>query len=44
MLMQPMIQQLHEMRLHGMAAALEQQLGSPQQRELTFEERFGMLL
>jgi DNA replication protein DnaC len=44
MLMQPLIQQLNEMRLRGMAAALEQQFASADQRSLSFEERLGVLI
>ena len=44
MLTQPLIQQLQELRLRGMAAALEQQLGSPDRTELSFEERLGLMI
>jgi DNA replication protein DnaC len=38
------IQSLREMRLPGMADAYTQQLQNPQLAELSFEERFGMLV
>jgi hypothetical protein len=44
MLTQPLLQQLHELRLHGMAAALEQQLTTLASNELNFEERLGLLI
>jgi DNA replication protein DnaC len=44
MLTQPLLQQLHELRLRGMAAALEQQLTTSQSSQLTFDERLGLLL
>jgi DNA replication protein DnaC len=44
MLTQPLLQQLHEMRLRGMAAALEQQMSTRQSNELSFDERLGLLL
>jgi DNA replication protein DnaC len=44
MLTQPLIQQLHELRLKGMAAALEQQSASADQRERSFEDRLGILI
>ena len=39
MLPQPLLHQLHELRLRGMAAALEQQLTTQASNELTFDER-----
>ena len=42
MLHEPLIQQLKDLRLHGMAAALAQQ-GS-QARDLDFDERLGLML
>lgn len=44
MLIQPLIQQLQELRLRGMAAALEQQLSTPDRSQLTFEERLGLMI
>jgi DNA replication protein DnaC len=44
MLIQPLLQQLHELRLRGMACGLEQQLSSSTSTELSFEERLGLLL
>jgi DNA replication protein DnaC len=44
MLTQPLLQQLHELRLRGMAAALEQQLTTQASSELSFDERLGLLI
>jgi DNA replication protein DnaC len=44
MLTQPLIQQLHELRLRGMAAALEQQNHNAECGVLTFEERLGLMI
>jgi len=44
MLIQPLIQQLQELRLRGMAAALEQQLTTPDRSQLSFEERLGLMI
>jgi DNA replication protein DnaC len=44
MLIQPLIQQLHELRLRGMAAALEQQNANADRAALAFEERLGLLI
>lgn len=44
MLIEPMISQLHELRLRGMAAALEQQYASAQHNALSFEERLGLMI
>jgi DNA replication protein DnaC len=44
MLTEPLLQQLKSLKLHGMAAGLEQQLAAPDTRRLGFEERFGLLL
>jgi DNA replication protein DnaC len=43
MLTQP-LQQLHELRLRGMAAAFEQQLTTLASKDLNFEERLGLLI
>lgn len=42
MLTEPLIQQLHDLRLHGMAAALAQQ--AHDDLALSFDERLGLLL
>jgi len=44
MLVQPLLQQLLELRLRGMAAALEQQLTTPDRSQLSFEERLGLMI
>lgn len=44
MLTQPLIQQLHELRLRGMAAALEQQNANAERATLSFEERLGLMI
>lgn len=44
MLTQPLIQQLHELRLRGMAAALEQQNANADRSALAFEERLGLMI
>ena len=44
MLIQPLIQQLHELRLRGMACALEQQNANADRSALAFEERLGLLI
>lgn len=44
MLTQPLLHQLHELRLRGMAAALEQQLSTQASNDLTFDERLALLI
>jgi DNA replication protein DnaC len=44
MLIQPTLDKLHEMRLIGMAEALQVQLEQPDYAGLSFEERFGLLV
>ena len=44
MLIEPMIQQLHTLRLRGMAAALEQLLANAQHAALSFEERLSVMI
>ncbi len=44
MLTEPLIQQLHALRLNGMAAALEQQLASADRTALGFEDRLGLMI
>lgn len=41
MLIEPMIQQLQQLRLRGMAAGLEQLLRGAQHQSLSFEERLN---
>ena len=44
MLIEQTLTQLHELRLTGMAAALEEQRGVPDVAQLSFEDRFALLL
>lgn len=44
MLAQPLVEQLNDLRLRGMAAALEQQLALPDRAQMSFEERLGFLI
>jgi len=44
MLIEPMIQQLQQLRLRGMAAALEQLLDNAQHAALSFEERLSVMI
>ena len=44
MLIEPMIQQLQQLRLRGMAAALEQLLRGAQHQSLSFEERLSVMI
>jgi DNA replication protein DnaC len=44
MLIEPLSQQLEELRLRGMAAALEQQLAATDRAALPFEERLGLMI
>ena len=44
MLIQPTLERLYKMRLNGMAEAFRKQLEDPHAAELSFEERFGMLV
>lgn len=44
MLTQPLIQQLQQLRLRGMAAALEQQVSNGEPATLSFEERLGIMI
>lgn len=44
MLVEPIIQQLQQLRLRGMAAGLEQLLHSPDHQLLGFEERLGLMI
>jgi DNA replication protein DnaC len=44
MLTEPLIQRLTDLRLRGMAAALERQLDSPDRTRLSFEDRLGLLI
>lgn len=44
MLQQPTLEKLEAMRLHGMAQALREQMKDEAARELSFEERFALLV
>jgi DNA replication protein DnaC len=44
MLTEPLIDQLSALRLHGMAASLEQQLASPDTSRQSFENRLGLMI
>lgn len=44
MLTEPLIQQLQQLRLTGMAAALEQQLSFPDLSDRSFEDRLGIMI
>jgi DNA replication protein DnaC len=44
MLTEPLIQQLHQLHLTGMAAALEQQLAFKDSADRSFEDRIGMMI
>ena len=44
MLIEQSISKLHEMKLHGMAKALRQQLEQPDISDLPFEQRFSLLV
>lgn len=44
MLTEPLIQQLHALRLQGMAQALEQQMNAGGGAALSFEDRLGLLI
>ena len=44
MLIEPMIHQLYQLRLRGMAAGLEQLLHSAQHASLSFEERLSVMI
>ena len=44
MLTEPLIQQLHQLRLKGMAAALEQQQRLPDHTARSFEDRLGLMI
>lgn len=44
MLTVPTLEKLCQLRLHGMARSFEEQLASPEYDELTFEERFGIMV
>ena len=42
MIIEQTLDQLQELKLHGMAAALEEQRGIPDVQSLTFEDRFAL--
>ena len=44
MMIQPTLERLHELRLRGMAAALQEQLQGSAASDLSFEERLALLL
>lgn len=44
MLTEPLIQQLHTLRLKGMASALEQQRAAPDLTDRSFEDRLGLMI
>ena len=44
MLTEPLIQQLHQLRLPGMAASLTQQLATPDGAARSFEDRLGLMI
>ena len=44
MLTEPLIQQLHELRLSGMAAALEHNWPRPTSADRSFEDRLGLMI
>jgi hypothetical protein len=44
MLNQPTIEKLHVMKLHGMADAFRAQLETAEACQLSFEERFALLV
>jgi DNA replication protein DnaC len=44
MLTEPLIQQLTDLHLRGMAASLEQQIASPDTKRQTFESRLGLMI
>jgi DNA replication protein DnaC len=44
MLTEPLVRQLTDLRLHGMAAALERQLASADRTQLSFEDRLGLMI
>jgi DNA replication protein DnaC len=44
MLIEPLLQLLGKLKLHGMLAALQRQMNDPDANALTFEERLGLLL
>jgi DNA replication protein DnaC len=44
MLKQPTIESLHQLRLYGMAHALQEQLQNSKYQELSFEERLALLI
>lgn len=44
MLTEPLVQQLTQLRLHGMAQALERQIAAPDHGQLSFEDRLGLMI
>lgn len=43
-MIQQTLEKLHHLRLHGMADSLSEQLASPASRDLSFEDRFALLV
>ena len=44
MLMEPTLEKLYDMKLHGMAQAFKEQLHHPSVNDLSFDERFSLLV
>jgi DNA replication protein DnaC len=44
MLTEPLVQQLTQLRLHGMAQALERQITAPDDTRMSFEDRLGLMI
>jgi len=44
MLTEPLVQQLTQLRLHGMAQALERQITAPDHTQMSFEDRLGLMI
>ena len=44
MLNEPLVQQLTQLRLHGMAQALERQITAPDHAQMSFEDRLGLMI
>ena len=44
MLTEPLVQQLTDLRLRGMAAALAQQMAVPDRTQMSFEDRLGLMI
>lgn len=44
MLTEPLLQQLTQLRLHGMAQALQRQITAPDHTQMSFEDRLGLMI